>query len=211
MKPSTLSKRWKTSLPNRVWPYRAAKKLHKQILSLQDLETKGFNVRSELDQLTTIRRATLDPAVIIINDKLEDSIRSQSTDVDSPHSPPLVPSTPSLSHHMPTIFLADPSGIHSSPSLHSSGGIAPPSLSLHSSGGIAPPSLSLHSNQPSLSLHSSGGIPPPSSSSLHSSGGIPFSGVPNMFTSSYSPIPSSQQVPSPHHTIPSSIIEQPPP
>lgn len=204
MKPSTLSKRWKTSLPNRVWPYRAAKKLQKQILSLQDLETKGFNVRSELEQLTNIRRATLDPAVIIINDKLEDSIRSQAGEPESPPSPPLVPSTPSLSssqtpHHlssgMPSMFLPD----NSTP-LHS-GGISPSSL--HSSGGIAPPSL-----------HSSGSIPPPT---LHSSGGITpsFSSVPTMFSPSSYPSLNPQQVPpSPHHTTISPSIdsfEQPPP
>jgi hypothetical protein len=114
MKPSTLSKRWKTSLPNRVWPYRAAKKLQKQIVSLQDFAAKGFNVRVELDQLTAIRRATLDPAVIVINDKLEDSIRSYASEAESNSTPssPSPPTSTSISSSPPALIIPNlPAGM----------------------------------------------------------------------------------------------------
>ena len=119
MKPSTLSKRWKTSLPTRVWPYRAARKLQKQIIVLQDLESKGFNVRAELDQLTTVWRATLEPAVIVINDKLEDSIRGYANEAIASPSP----TTP------PTQYIPNTTSVYTSiihPSLHVNSGVPPP-------------------------------------------------------------------------------------
>jgi hypothetical protein len=48
--PSTFSKRWRESLPDRKWPYRIHKKVEKSIQMLKVLQHKGHDVTSDLNR-----------------------------------------------------------------------------------------------------------------------------------------------------------------
>lgn len=101
--PSTFSKRWRESLPDRKWPYRVHKKVEKSIQMLKVLQNKGHDVTGDLKRLMTQRELNLKPAVITmfedVNENFEldatPSSSSISADSPSPTSNPLSSSSPS--------------------------------------------------------------------------------------------------------------------
>jgi len=67
--PSTFSKRWRTSLPSRKWPYRKHSKVNNAIKALRAMQKKGHVVEVELEKLLLERTENCRPAVINYCDK----------------------------------------------------------------------------------------------------------------------------------------------
>ncbi len=94
--PSTFSKRWRESLPDRKWPYRIHKKVEKSIQMLKGLQQKGHDVTTDLRRLMNQRELNLKPAVITmfedVNEVFDNDLPSfnsspSSTSPSSPSSP----------------------------------------------------------------------------------------------------------------------------
>lgn len=62
--PSTFSKRWRESLPDRTWPYRNHRRIEKNIKMLKAMQQKGHDVTEELTRMTQQQEENLSPAVI---------------------------------------------------------------------------------------------------------------------------------------------------
>eukprot|EP01111_Echinosteliopsis_oligospora_P014982 TRINITY_DN5783_c0_g1_i1.p1 TRINITY_DN5783_c0_g1~~TRINITY_DN5783_c0_g1_i1.p1 ORF type:complete len:336 (+),score=66.48 TRINITY_DN5783_c0_g1_i1:135-1142(+) len=62
--PSTFSKRWRESLPQRTWPYRNHRRIEKNIKMLKSMQQRGQDVTAELQKMKEQRDLNLAPAVI---------------------------------------------------------------------------------------------------------------------------------------------------
>lgn len=62
--PSTFSKRWRESLPDRTWPYRNHRRIEKNIKMLKAMQHKGHDVTEELGRMQQQQEENLSPAVI---------------------------------------------------------------------------------------------------------------------------------------------------
>ena len=62
--PSTFSKRWRNSLPDRKWPFRKHFKLQNSIKDLKALQKRGFDVTKDLETLLAEKAENLMPATI---------------------------------------------------------------------------------------------------------------------------------------------------
>jgi len=62
--PSTFSKRWRESLPDRTWPYRNHRRIEKNIKMLKAMQNKGHDVTEELGRMQQQQEENLSPAVI---------------------------------------------------------------------------------------------------------------------------------------------------
>jgi len=66
--PSTFSKRWRESLPNRKWPYRKHTKLQKSIKMLLGMKKKGHDVSRDMQVLLDQREENLQTAKISVTE-----------------------------------------------------------------------------------------------------------------------------------------------
>lgn len=105
--PSTFSKRWRESLPDRKWPYRVHKKVEKSIQMLKVLQNKGHDVTGDLKRLMTQRELNLKPAIITMfedvneNFELDTTTPATTSTTDSPSSSSSTTSTPLASSSPP--------------------------------------------------------------------------------------------------------------
>lgn len=93
--PSTFSKRWRESLPDRKWPYRVHKKVEKSIQMLKVLQDKGHDVTADLKRLMTQRELNLKPAVITMFEDVNEHFELDTTTPSSSSSSSLPSSSSS--------------------------------------------------------------------------------------------------------------------
>lgn len=84
--PSTFSKRWRESLPERKWPYRIHKKVEKSIQMLKVLQQKGHDVTLDLKRLMTQRELNLKPATITMFEDVNENIELDPIPSSTPSS-----------------------------------------------------------------------------------------------------------------------------
>eukprot|EP00026_Physarum_polycephalum_P004585 Phypoly_transcript_04607.p1 GENE.Phypoly_transcript_04607~~Phypoly_transcript_04607.p1 ORF type:complete len:581 (+),score=186.73 Phypoly_transcript_04607:185-1927(+) len=102
--PSTFSKRWRESLPDRTWPYRNHRRIEKNIKMLKAMQQKGHDVTEELGRMQQQQEENLSPAVI---DVYEDVNEEYLMKTDDKKWPPAIGtgrppgSGPPTPHHHP--------------------------------------------------------------------------------------------------------------
>jgi uncharacterized protein YjcR len=65
--PSTFSKRWRQTLPDRKWPFRQNVKQEKTLKTLKKFESKGHDITQELEKLMAQKAENLKDAQILIH------------------------------------------------------------------------------------------------------------------------------------------------
>lgn len=79
--PSTFSKKWRQSLPDRKWPYRKHCKIERQISRLKEQGQAGDTTNDHIQELINLREKNLEPAVIVVSDDVpaKDAAATTST------------------------------------------------------------------------------------------------------------------------------------